>query len=359
MTLLGGRSGSAQWPLGDGGLVGCAGGQGFDLVRAEPGPVVTVGEDDGRLLVAQGLHRLQRLGICADIHDGVLQPVLVQRPVGRVALHTRRFAENSDAHRLPLSLGDRSAAGRTGDSAINHDRVTTSMFFESNTTPCGRQLMSTLGVVSRVSARRRVGRVLHTSDPPSCGRRRRSCGHPVRGLVQIVAKATVRTFHPHPQAFALRCRNFWLHRYVHRLPPLSTGADTPERLIEPCSSPPPCRALPTRRRGGGWVVVYSLAPTTDTPVMCARSAGTRVRRPRRRPRSFRSDEPPAGVRAAMRQTVANAPMIAVRESLASPNRTWVRSANSNSLSMPANPGRMERLRKITWPARSASMMGMP
>ena len=49
----------------------------------------------------------------------------------------------------------------------------------------------------------------------------------------------------------------------------------------------------------------------------------------------------------------------VRVSLASPNSSVVLSSNSSSLSMPANPGRIERLRKTMLAASSAWMMGMP
>ena len=46
-------------------------------------------------------------------------------------------------------------------------------------------------------------------------------------------------------------------------------------------------------------------------------------------------------------------------SLASPNSNVVFSSKRRSLSMPANPGRMERLRKMTAAASSALMIGMP
>ena len=48
-----------------------------------------------------------------------------------------------------------------------------------------------------------------------------------------------------------------------------------------------------------------------------------------------------------------------RVSLASPNRRVVLSSKSRSLSIPAKPGRMDRLRNTMFSASSALMMGMP
>lgn len=49
----------------------------------------------------------------------------------------------------------------------------------------------------------------------------------------------------------------------------------------------------------------------------------------------------------------------VRESLASPKRRVVFGSKRSSFSMPANPGRMERLRKTTCWASATSRIGMP
>ena len=49
----------------------------------------------------------------------------------------------------------------------------------------------------------------------------------------------------------------------------------------------------------------------------------------------------------------------VSVSLASPNSRVVFGSKSSSLSMPANPGRIERLRNTMFSASSALMMGMP
>ena len=49
----------------------------------------------------------------------------------------------------------------------------------------------------------------------------------------------------------------------------------------------------------------------------------------------------------------------VSVSLASPNSRVVFASKSSSLSMPANPGRIERLRNTMFSASSALMMGMP
>src|SRR5690625_4064682 len=74
-------------------------GQCLDLVGPEARPVVAVGEDDGRLLVAERLDGLERLEVGGDVDDVVRQAVLVQRAVGRVALDAGRLAEDGDAHR--------------------------------------------------------------------------------------------------------------------------------------------------------------------------------------------------------------------------------------------------------------------
>jgi len=49
----------------------------------------------------------------------------------------------------------------------------------------------------------------------------------------------------------------------------------------------------------------------------------------------------------------------VSESLASPNSSDVFGSNSNSFSIPAKPGRIERLRKTTWAALPTCRIGIP
>src|SRR5699024_10926614 len=61
-------------------------------------PVATVGEDDGSLLVAERLDGLERLGVGADVDDGVLQAMLLQGTVGGIALHTGGLTEDGDGH---------------------------------------------------------------------------------------------------------------------------------------------------------------------------------------------------------------------------------------------------------------------
>src|SRR5699024_4988926 len=73
-------------------------GQSLDLVGPEAGPVVAVGEDDGRLLVAECLDRLESFGI-GGVGDGiVLQSMPTQRPVRGVTLHSGLLAEDGDGH---------------------------------------------------------------------------------------------------------------------------------------------------------------------------------------------------------------------------------------------------------------------
>src|SRR5699024_2975395 len=73
-------------------------GQSLDLVGPEAGPVVAVGEDDGRLLVAECLDRLESFGMGGDVDGLVLQTMLLQRPVRGVTLHSGRLAEDGDGH---------------------------------------------------------------------------------------------------------------------------------------------------------------------------------------------------------------------------------------------------------------------
>jgi hypothetical protein len=61
---------------------------------------------------------------------------------------------------------------------------------------------------------------------------------------------------------------------------------------------------------------------------------------------------------ALVHSAADYPAVA-RVSLASPNSSVVFGSKSSSLSMPAKPGRIERLRKTMFSASSALMMGMP
>ena len=59
------------------------------------------------------------------------------------------------------------------------------------------------------------------------------------------------------------------------------------------------------------------------------------------------------------QRALTAPSTLVSESLASPNRSVVLGSNSSSFSIPAKPGRIERLRNTTCPAWATSRIGIP
>ena len=75
----------------------------------------------------------------------------------------------------------------------------------------------------------------------------------------------------------------------------------------------------------------------------------------------------AGAKGAVRKGVRNAPPYRaftapstfVRDSFASPNSRVVCGSNMRSFSIPANPGRMDRLRNTTWRASATSRIGIP
>src|SRR6478736_3609702 len=73
-----------------------------DLVGAEARPVVVARDDDGCLQVAEAANQLERLGGLADVHDRVLDALLVEGAVGRVALNASRLAVDRDAHLVSL-----------------------------------------------------------------------------------------------------------------------------------------------------------------------------------------------------------------------------------------------------------------
>ena len=60
--------------------------------------MVATGEDHGSLLVAESLDGVEGVGVAGDVDDRVVEAQLVQRTVGRVALHTSRLGEDGDGH---------------------------------------------------------------------------------------------------------------------------------------------------------------------------------------------------------------------------------------------------------------------
>ena len=135
------------------------GGECLDAIRPEPGPVVTIGQNDRCLLVAERLDGLESLGVEAQIDDLVLETVLVQRTVGGRALHAVRLAKDGDAHVFPL------IDARTASRA-----VTTRVVFVTgprasrvpDTTPSGhRYEVPPHVVLNGVSAHRRWMRFPH------------------------------------------------------------------------------------------------------------------------------------------------------------------------------------------------------
>src|ERR1700744_4274670 len=80
-------------------------GEGLDAVRAEAGPVVVSGHDDRSLQVTQRHHVVPPLGVERDVDLVEGDALLLQRLVGRGALHAGGLGVNGDAH------GGRSFAG--------------------------------------------------------------------------------------------------------------------------------------------------------------------------------------------------------------------------------------------------------
>src|SRR5690606_18370399 len=78
-----------------------AGREGVDLVGPEAGPGLLAGDNDRGPEVPERAHPLERTGVGGDIDHGVLDPLLVERPVGRVALDARRLAIHGDLALLP------------------------------------------------------------------------------------------------------------------------------------------------------------------------------------------------------------------------------------------------------------------
>src|SRR3954451_10392348 len=73
-------------------------GEFLDLVGAEPGPVVLVGDDDGGLHVAEGADALQGGRILGQVNALVRDALLVKSPVGSVALNAGWLGVNRDSH---------------------------------------------------------------------------------------------------------------------------------------------------------------------------------------------------------------------------------------------------------------------
>src|SRR5690606_23224609 len=79
----------------------------LDLVGTEARPVVLAGDDDGRLDVAEGLHLGEGVGVLGDVDDVVGQARLVQRALGRIALHAEGLRVHGDVHGEGLSRAPR------------------------------------------------------------------------------------------------------------------------------------------------------------------------------------------------------------------------------------------------------------
>src|SRR5690606_22422067 len=68
----------------------------IDLIEPETAPGVRSGDDDRGLEAPERAHLLERTGVGGDVDHGVLDPLLVERAVGRVALDARRLAVHGD-----------------------------------------------------------------------------------------------------------------------------------------------------------------------------------------------------------------------------------------------------------------------
>ncbi|CAD5141511.1 protein of unknown function [Microbacterium sp. Nx66] len=75
-----------------------------DLVGTEARPVVLVGDDDGRLHVAERLDLLQRRRVLRQVVNLVLDALGIQGTVGRVALDAGRLGVHRDRHLNPSNL---------------------------------------------------------------------------------------------------------------------------------------------------------------------------------------------------------------------------------------------------------------
>src|SRR5699024_7739280 len=71
-----------------------------DLVGPESGPVLVIGDHDGRLKVAELLHALQCRLVLREVVNFVFEPLAVKSTIGRRALNARRFRVHRNRHDL-------------------------------------------------------------------------------------------------------------------------------------------------------------------------------------------------------------------------------------------------------------------
>lgn len=76
-----------------------------DVVWAEPGPVFFSCDDYGSLHVPEFANHLHCSRVLGEVHNGVLNTLFGQRPVGRIALDTLWLAVDGDAHLMLLFAG--------------------------------------------------------------------------------------------------------------------------------------------------------------------------------------------------------------------------------------------------------------
>jgi hypothetical protein len=173
-----------------------AGREFVDLVGAETAPVVFVGDDDGRLQVAERLDGLKGLLVDLEVKDFVFNALVVQGTVGSCALHAGRLGVNGDCHRWKAFLRFCRCSNTTSSDACEEealDAVITIMSLSTDIPPIINRgprkrravFRGTRGVIHRlgfskfsacgnsVHMSRRVARVVprtqKTGPPPQTG----------------------------------------------------------------------------------------------------------------------------------------------------------------------------------------------